>query len=105
MGKGSRAAAPGLDTGPGKSQKLLLATLRWLAWLELRAWAKDLLTGKQLDEVGLAGKIPGIPRPELRLARVMPRAGGLVGSGPWRYPPSRVATSIPTGPQVIFASR
>lgn len=41
MGKGRGEAAPGLDTGHGKSEKLLLATLRWLAWLELRAWAKD----------------------------------------------------------------
>ena len=36
-----RLAAPGLDASRGKSQKLLPATPRWLAWLELRAWAKD----------------------------------------------------------------
>lgn len=93
MGKGSQKAAPGLDQGHGKSPKLLLATLRWLAWLELRAWAKDELTGKQLDEVGLAGKIPGIPGPELRLAWMMPQAGGLVGSGEWRRPLARVAAT------------
>lgn len=36
-----RLAAPGLDASRGKSQKLLPATPRWLAWLVLRAWAKD----------------------------------------------------------------
>ena len=41
LGRGSREAAPGLDAGRGKSQELLLATRRCLAWLELRAWAKD----------------------------------------------------------------
>lgn len=41
LGRGSREAAPGLDAGRGKSPKLLLATLRWLAWLGPRAWAKD----------------------------------------------------------------
>lgn len=55
------------------------------------------MTGKQLDEVGLAGKIPGIPGPEFRLAWVMPQAGGLMGSGKWRHPQVRVAATGPLG--------
>lgn len=55
------------------------------------------MTGKQLDEVGLAGKIPGIPGPEFRLAWVMPQAGGLMGSGKWRHPQVRVAAAGPLG--------
>ena len=41
FGQGESEAAPGMDAGHGKPPQLLLVTLRWLAWLELRAWAKD----------------------------------------------------------------
>lgn len=40
LGTGSQEAAPGVAVRHGKSQQLLLATPRWLAWPELRVWAK-----------------------------------------------------------------